>query len=102
CPEGTLSSRLSRGREMLRERLARRGLVLTVAALMAALSSSTLLATAPPSLLSSTLQAATAFAAGSTVAAGIAVLTKGVLTTMMLNKFKMAAAVMLSLAMIGG
>src|SRR5205085_10887929 len=49
-PEGTVSSRLARAREMLRDRLARRGVAVPVAAFAALLTADTLQAAVPPAL----------------------------------------------------
>src|SRR5438874_1812190 len=63
-PEGTLSSRLARGRELLRQRLTRRGVTLSAAALVTLLARE---ATAglPATLATTTAQAASVFAKGS-------------------------------------
>ena len=47
CPEGTVCSRLARGRELLRQRLARRGTALTLAALTVYLAQNKAPAAAP-------------------------------------------------------
>src|SRR5262249_11677597 len=53
-PEGTLSSRLARGRELLRKRLARQGLALTGAALAQRLTEAAAMPAVPAALLSAT------------------------------------------------
>ncbi len=68
CPLATLRGRLTRGRNLLRKELTRRGLSLSVGALGAALMVSTAEA-APALLLDSTLKAALLFAAGKTAGA---------------------------------
>jgi RNA polymerase sigma factor (sigma-70 family) len=92
CAEGTLSSRLARGRDLLRRRLAKRGLALSAAALTGALTP----APAPAALTANTVKAATAIAAGQ-VAAGVSpaviALTEGVLKAMFLTKLKIVSAV---------
>lgn len=100
-PVGTVSSRLARGREMLRKRLARRGVALTVGALAAVLSPSAASASLPVPLVVSTAEAATFFAAGQAAAAGaisadVVALTQGVLKSMFLIKLKVATAVVLA------
>lgn len=50
CPVGTLTARLSRAREQLRERLARKGQVVSVAALAGLLAPASLSAAVPPAL----------------------------------------------------
>jgi len=81
--EGTLSSRLARGRKLLRERLQRRGVVPAVVGLTA---------TVPPGLASATVGNAMrvlTHAVGA-VPAGILSLTEGVMKTMIV-KWKLAA-----------
>jgi RNA polymerase sigma factor (sigma-70 family) len=95
CPEGTLSSRLSRARALLARRLARHGLGLSGAALGVVLARKA--AAAPPAAVAaSTIKAAAWLAAGQTAAAGraisanVAALTEGVLKAMLLAKLKIA------------
>ena len=93
-PEGTLSSRLARAKELLRQRLGRRGLALSALALDGALArqaeARTLLV--PFSLADSTIRSATRVAAGASLAeaasTSVATLTQGVLKAMLLAKFK--------------
>src|SRR5262249_17483396 len=61
---GTVSARLPRGRERLRTRLSRRGIVLSAAALSTALQQNTLTAAVPGAVFDSTLKAATLYAVG--------------------------------------
>jgi RNA polymerase sigma factor (sigma-70 family) len=105
-PEGTISSRLARGRDLLRQRLTCRGLTLTAGALAAILSPDAASAAVPAPLVLSTARAATVFAAGKTAAAGlisvpVAALTEGVLKAMLLNKLKIATAWLLAVVFIG-
>src|SRR5262249_41939746 len=101
-PVGTVKTRLKKAREVLRSRLARRGLTLTTGLLAA----NTLTAAAPSTLLDGTFQAALSFAAGSAVVGGASTealaLSTGVLRTMWLTKLKAVAAVILSVAIIAG
>ena len=78
CPRGTILSRLARARDRLRGRLARHGLVLPVAALVALHSPRTVAATVPVSLAESTVQAAIRLATDGTVAIAVAKLVAGV------------------------
>jgi RNA polymerase sigma factor (sigma-70 family) len=106
CPTGTILSRLARGRDKLRGRLARRGVALSASGLAAALAQSVAPAAPPAALLTATLKAAALVAAGKTVAVGalspgVAALTEGVLKAMFLTKLKSAAAVLLALVVAG-
>jgi RNA polymerase sigma factor (sigma-70 family) len=103
-PEGTLAGRLTRGRAMLAKRLTRRGLALSGGAL-AILVTEKAAAAVPTSVLSSTLKAVTALAAGQAgatllVSARVAVLTEGVVKGMLLNKLLKVTAVLLVLAVL--
>jgi RNA polymerase sigma factor (sigma-70 family) len=93
-PEGTISSRLARGRRLLAKRLARHGLAPAGCAMASALSEGAS-AAVPASLVASTVKAAALVAAGQSaaVAAPAAVLMKGVLQTMFLAKLKLVAGV---------
>lgn len=94
---GTLSGRLKTARMMLAKRLSRHGLILSGSGLLAVLSPTTASAAVSLPLVTSTVQAATAGA----VSAPVAALAKGVLKAMLLRKFLIAAAVVLTLA-VGG
>jgi RNA polymerase sigma factor (sigma-70 family) len=82
-PEGTLSSRLARGRDLLRRRLVRRGVTVSATALTAALTAGAA-AAVPPSLTTATTQAATTSAAS----AGVTAVADGVMRAMFLTKCK--------------
>jgi RNA polymerase sigma factor (sigma-70 family) len=106
CTPGTVGSRLARGRDRLRARLARRGLApAAVAAALAAEAD----AAAPPAaaLIATTAAAAARFAAGpAAVAAGAvpaaaAALAEGVLTAMFMTKLKAVAVVAAGLIALG-
>ncbi|HEX4588700.1 MAG TPA: sigma-70 family RNA polymerase sigma factor [Gemmataceae bacterium] len=96
-PEGTLSSRLARARELLRRRLSKRGVGATV--LLAAV---VFPSAAPAALVETTVRAATAFAAGAPLATPPAVLATAVLAGFRRAGLALAAAVLASLALIGG
>jgi hypothetical protein len=105
-PEGTVAARLARGRVMLAKRLSRRGLGISAGALAVVLFQNGASAGVPASVVSGTLQAASLVAAGHAVAAGlistkVAVLTEGVIKTMLLAKLKLATALFLVVA-VGG
>jgi hypothetical protein len=68
--EETLSSQLSRARALLAKRLARHGLALSGGSLAAALGPETASAAVPASLIHTTVQAASLFAAGQAAATG--------------------------------
>ena len=101
--EGTVASRLSRGRVLLARRMKPHGLSLTGAALGLVLSGRAATA-CPPALVVSTLKVAAAFAAGPAATAAIPVkvvaLTKGALKAMLLAKLKFVAAVVAALAVV--
>src|SRR5262249_51068823 len=91
-PAGTLASRLSRARQMLAKRLARRGLAPAGGAAWLVVDE----ACVPTSLVASTVRAAgvDGTAAGGASAAVLA-LSEGVVKTMTANKLRMVAAVLL-------
>jgi HlyD family secretion protein len=97
CAAGTIFSRLSRARELLRSRLARRGVKLGSLALTALLAGNTAMATPGSALVGATLKAAALFAAGKTagVSVQISTLVEGVLKAMFLGKIKTVAAFIL-------
>ncbi len=97
-PVSTISTRLSRGRERLKGRLSRRGL-----ALPAGVATATLIAEGasamPPALVDATLKVAMSASAGlaaGTVPASIAIVTRGVLRSMLFTRRRMMAAAALA------
>jgi serpin B len=94
---GTVAGRLSRARDLLRGRLARRGLALAPAMLVTTLTHDAASA-APAALLTSTLQAALGQANASAPAISLA---EGALRTMLITKLKLTAALLLALAVVG-
>ncbi len=105
CRLGTIYSRLSRGREMLRQRLLRRGVTLSVAGLSAALAAHAIEAAPMVSLVRSAARAALAFADPSaTVAVSprVTALAEGVLRTMFVTKLKIVAVMLLVVSLAAG
>ncbi|MBN9521483.1 RNA polymerase sigma factor [bacterium] len=107
-PEGTLASRLRTGRVMLAKRLTRKGITLSGGALAAVLSEPGATASVPVGLAPATTRAAARTGnrtpAAGVVSANVAALTEGVMTAMVLTKFKMAMAgvLVVGLIVLGG
>lgn len=101
--EGTLSSRLARGRRLLAQRLASHGLSLSAAVLATALSASAASAQVPAALVSSTTNAAVLVAAGefAALSASSALLMKGVLKSMLATKLKLMVGAVMIVAALG-
>ncbi len=102
CPEGTVASRLARGRALLAKRLARHGLAVTGATLATVLSQKAASASVPTAVLSSTIKALSLAAAGEAasgvISGTVAALTEGVIKAMLLNKLMKTTAVVLLFA----
>jgi RNA polymerase sigma factor (sigma-70 family) len=101
--KGTISGRLARARELLRGRLARRGLALPAATLATLLLHNAASAAVPASLLASTVKAASLVVVGQTAAAAgvsihVAALAEGVVQSMIMTKLKITTAVFFTLA----
>jgi RNA polymerase sigma factor (sigma-70 family) len=96
-PEGTLSSRLARGRELLRGRLARRGAMVTSIVLAAALTAGAH-ASIPPNLVGSIIGALHTGA----VSASVSALSEGVIRAMFYSKLKVVLAAVVTLGIICG
>ena len=107
-PVGTVSSRLSRARALLAGRLSRPGTPFTAGPLGVLLADDAARAGVPPELVRSTAQAASLSMAAKAATAGVvsarvAALTREVLNTMLLNKLKLATAMLLvALALAAG
>jgi RNA polymerase sigma factor (sigma-70 family) len=97
CSRGTLSARLTRARELLRRRLARRGLTLSSALLAALLVERSATAAAPAGLAEAALRAATT----GVVSAEVLSLTQGALHVMFVTKLKTLAGAVLAVAIVG-
>jgi RNA polymerase sigma factor (sigma-70 family) len=101
-PEGTLSSRLATGRQMLARRLGRHGLVLPTGALAAGLTAKAL-AAVPPALVASTVKASLLAVAGRAatgfISSKVLTLSQGVLKTMLFHKLKTLTVLVLGMAL---
>jgi RNA polymerase sigma factor (sigma-70 family) len=106
CPVGTVKTRLNRARDLLRNRLARRGVALTPVILAGLLLTPASASAAVPAALSqATLQAATLFAAGKAAAgasAGVSALAEAAVHGMFLSKVKAVASIFLAVGLVGG
>jgi RNA polymerase sigma factor (sigma-70 family) len=106
-PQGTLATRLARGRKLLAKRLTNRGIVLSAGSLAAVVSPKIARASVPTTLMNSTIQAAAMIAAGQATVAGVvpakvALLTEGVLRAMLLSKLKTATMGLLLVSLLLG
>jgi RNA polymerase sigma factor (sigma-70 family) len=100
-PVGTVSGRLSRGRELLKARLERRGFAVTSAVIL--IPWLELVQSVPISSIESALTAVTRFTAAKSVSASVLSLTRGVLKTMVLNRLRtISLAVLLTGVVSGG
>ncbi len=106
CPKGTVSIRLTRARQRLRDRLVRRGVVLSAAVLAGAAATGPALAAVPGPLWQTTLRAAALFAANKTaatrlLAARASALAEGELRSMWWSKTKVVALVLVCCGLLG-
>jgi RNA polymerase sigma factor (sigma-70 family) len=104
-PEGTVGSRLARGRALLAKRLSRRGLAVSGGALAAVLVQNAALAGVPNSVVAGAIGVARFVAAGQLATTGpvsvkVAALAEGVLKAMLMTKLKAVVAVVLLLGFI--
>jgi RNA polymerase sigma factor (sigma-70 family) len=104
-PEGSVSGRLARARELLRSRLIRRGITLSATGLVAALTEQVAPAAVPAVLTNRTCTAAVGFVLrqGTTGAISTSTLrlAEGVLNVMTVNRLKLMAALILMLGGMG-
>jgi hypothetical protein len=101
--EGTLSSRLARGRVLLAKRLTARGVGLPGGALLLALTADAVSASVPAALVMKTAKAAALVAAGQTAALSMpaVLLMKEVMKAMLLKKLRLAVGAVLVLVALG-
>ena len=104
CPVGTVFSRLARGRERLRTRLARRGVVLPAGLLGLFVAGAA--PAVPPALHSSTRQMASHLLtdpiAGAGLTLSVQTLAKGVMQTMRMTRLKSTVLALLAVAALAG
>ncbi|MBL8794339.1 MAG: hypothetical protein JNM56_10575, partial [Planctomycetia bacterium] len=105
-PTGSISSRLERARELLRDRLAGRGIALSAGGVAALLTENAAPAAVAHCLVENTVRAAIGFAAGKSAVAGVVsaeavVLAEGMLNTMISTKLKVVAALLLAVGLLG-
>ena len=97
---GSVKGRLERGREILRTRLARRGLALSTALAASLLTGAGASAAVPATLALATVRAGMAMLAGQTVgvvSTQVLTLTQGAIHAMFITKLQFAAALLLAL-----
>ncbi|MGO9469461.1 MAG: sigma-70 family RNA polymerase sigma factor [Isosphaeraceae bacterium] len=101
CAQGTIMSRLSRGRDRLRQRLTRRGLAPASGLLTAGIAAHTAEAAVPAALSHSLVQSAMQMAAGTAATGGVpatvAALTEGVLRMMVRSRLRGTVGAVLAL-----
>jgi RNA polymerase sigma factor (sigma-70 family) len=95
CPVGTVESRLTRARQRLRARLARRGFPLPAVAVAVALPRTYAPACPPAALVAAAVRAAAPGAAGA-VSAGVAALTRSLLRTTLMTRLTIASLLVLA------
>ncbi|OAI49031.1 hypothetical protein AYO44_01110 [Planctomycetaceae bacterium SCGC AG-212-F19] len=102
--EGTVGGRLARGRDLLRRRLARRGLALSAGVLEMILAENAATAAVPAPLTDGTVQAAVQFVAGQLAAgtsAEAATLASETVSALGVARLKRVAAVVLAVGLLG-
>jgi len=106
-PQGTVATRLTRGRAQLAKRLTKHGLTLSGGVVAAVLSQRAASSNVPIELIASTTKAASSVAAtGQVAAAGVvstkvAALTEGMMKAMLLTKLRFVTTLVLALVPIG-
>lgn len=103
--EGTLSGRLARARALLAQRLSRRGVTLSAAALVLFLGEHATAAEVPTSLVQRTVRTGLLLAAGKSLASILSsqtvLITEGVIQAMWWSKVRTVIAVLLGMAVLG-
>jgi RNA polymerase sigma factor (sigma-70 family) len=104
--EGTLSSRLARGKARLRERLTRRGLAFSATAIAGIFARDAQALSVSTALLDSTIRGAMLIAGGTSltgvVSSSVATLTEGVLKAMLLSKLRVVGLGLITLVLVTG
>jgi RNA polymerase sigma factor (sigma-70 family) len=101
CPLGTIVSRLTRARALLRRRLTRRGLTTNPALLAAALTATELTAAVPAELLQTTTEAALLLGSNeAAIAANVTSLMQGVMKDMWISKLRILTGLLLGLTLL--
>jgi RNA polymerase sigma factor (sigma-70 family) len=101
-PEGTVGSRLARARALLAKRLTDRGVALSGGALATVLAQNASAAGVPDAVVTSTLRAASCFAAGQgEISPGALALTNQVMNGMIMSKLKLLCAGLLAVTLLG-
>ncbi|MGE3807593.1 MAG: RNA polymerase sigma factor [Gemmataceae bacterium] len=100
---GTLKTRLSRARDLLRDRLALRGLALSTGALAAALTPQTASAAVPATLAEATVQEALRCMSGATITStSVAALTEGAYRELQNARLRLVAGVLVAVSVVAG
>lgn len=102
CPEGTIAGRVRRGKQRLAERLAKRGVILSIATLTLELSNQCANARVPTMLLASTSHLVKVSQLGEVGNSFVHTLAEGVLQTMTMSKWKVAACWLVFISFIFG
>jgi RNA polymerase sigma factor (sigma-70 family) len=106
-PVGTMSRRLDKGRDLLRQRLTLRGVTLSAALLTVTLANESTAAAIPAGLVATTLRTAILFASGTTavsalVSASAVTLAEGLIKDAAITKLKIAAVSLIGLVLATG
>jgi RNA polymerase sigma factor (sigma-70 family) len=104
-PVGTVKTRLARGRDLLRERLLRRGVALSAIGLAAVLTPQAVQAAVPPALASATLKAAGLYAAGAAtgvVSATALGLATAAVREVVVARVRMVLGILVACTLLGG